>query len=205
MIAEPANVWPADVEARILRDLAAVGVHVEYLQDLCMKGSNAPAAVPVLIHWLNVTIHWDIADVISRIFMMPWARCDAVADALCARFASAPNTPRWLAAKWSMGNALSLCATPKHSDRLLRLIANREYDYARGMLLVALVRAKAPGALDAIAGVIHELPHEGVSALKRLKDPAAIPVLEPFLNYSQADIRRAARAAIERLESLKRD
>lgn len=74
MIAEPANDWPADIESRILRELAAVGVREEYLQDLCMKGSHAPAAVPVLIHWLNITIHWDIADVISRIFMMPGAR-----------------------------------------------------------------------------------------------------------------------------------
>ncbi len=203
MIAEPPSDWPADIEARILQELAAVGVHVDYLQGLCTKGSDAPAAIPVLIHWLKVTMHWNIADVIARVFMMPWARCDAVADALCERFASAPDTPQWLTAKWSMGNALSLCATQKHAKPIAQLIADARYDYARGMLLIALVRTNTPEALEVIRGVIPELPFEGISALRRLKNPAAIPVLQPYLNHSHAHIRRAARAAIDRLERLK--
>ncbi len=202
MISQNESEWPHEAERLILCDLAAVGVHVEHIQDLCMKGSYAPTAVPVLLKWLFCTEYWDIADCIARVLVMPWARCSATAHALCDRFESAPNTGRWLTAKWSMGNALSFCATKEHASRVAYLFQDRRYAYAREMLADALVRTKHPDALQILVGAIDEMPLNAISALKRLKDPRAIPAIERFRNDSRAAVRRAARKAIERLQSI---
>lgn len=189
-------------ERPILDDLRAVGVCVRHVQQLCISGTSEPAAVPVLATWLKRTTAPWIADTLARVMTMPFARKRPSVDALLTKFESAPNHGHWPTAKWSMGNALSVCAQPQDAQRVAALLDDQRHGTSRQMLCDALVRTKHPDARRILIDLLDEMPLHAISSLKRLRDHTAVFAIQPYVGDTRTPVRNAAKKAVTRLTQI---
>ncbi|GEM_PF-4915699 len=193
------NKHKEDLEAPIVADLRQAGVCVEHLHQLQRKDMHAPAAVPVLIRWLQITPHGNIAAEIATALAMPWAKSEATAEALLERFESAPTSHDWMVAKWTIADVLSDRAIPSQAKRIEALVLDPRHGRSREMLCLALVRSRHPDALKVLSSVVEELPIHALMAMRRLRNPEAVSIAHRFATDKRPAVRQAAKRVLKSL------
>jgi len=185
-------------------DLARVGVAVESPWDLVNTRQPYPAAIPVLLDWLN-RVDTEVPADDRRRFREALVRALTVraarrvaAPALIREFHRVDASP---GLRWAVGNSLETVADDSVFDELVALTQNQSYGSARQMVVLALGRMKDPRAVDVLIGLLNDddVTGHAVAALGRLRAPQARPALEPFLDHPRPWVRKEAKKALARL------
>jgi len=185
----------------VLDDLRRVGCDVPTLEHLKADIKLWKAAVPVLIEWLD-RLEGDgpdnLKEEIARLLAAKFAK--GAEPALIRTFIAAQNP----GLKWAAGNSLFVLASSKFAGELLAIARDRQHGTTRQMVVYGLWKLKSQQAYEAAVDCLDD---EGVRlhaiyALGRMKNPKAIPLLEPLLNSERAGVRRETKKALERLRKI---
>jgi len=133
---------------------------------------------------------------------VPWAKPAAVRPLIEEfRRVDAAVDPKGLGLRWTIGNALDLLFDDASFDELVELATDRRYGRAREMVVLGLGRSKRAAAVDVLLSLVDDPDVDGhaVSALGKLKAPAARAALEAKLDDRRAWVRSEARKALARL------
>jgi HEAT repeat protein len=186
----------------LLEELAAAGYVVSSVSELRESGVRYRAAIPVLVNGLVQCDDVREREGIVRALSVPWARDEALGP-LIAEFKSAQE--RWGPAgeglAWAVGNALEVLADDSMFPELVELASDSRYGRARQMIVLALGKSKRPEAVQVLMGLVDDPEVDGhaISALAKLKAPAAREAFESKLDDERAWVRREARKALTKL------
>lgn len=186
----------------ILTDLAAVGIETPSLSELRSSGMRYRQAIPVLLRWLPMASDLGVEEEVVRALSVPWAKPAATAP-LIEEFRKADRLaePAAHSLLWAIGNALEVVYDDAHFDEIVELAWDRRYGTARQMMILGLGKSKRPEAVDVLLGLVEDPDVDGhaVSALGKLKAPAARTALERKLDDPRAWVRGEARRALAKL------
>lgn len=195
---------PAPGEEPILADLAEAGFPTRSLADLRHSGARYRAAIPVLLSWLPRVTDIKVKGEIVRALSVPWAGPEATRAMIDAFRGVDPSVdPGATGLRWTMGNAIDALADDSYFDELVDLARDRKYGRARQMVVLSLGKSKRPEAVPVLLGLVDDPDVGGhaITALGRLKAPAARDALERKLDDQRAWVRREARKALAKLGS----
>jgi HEAT repeat protein len=189
-----------------LSELAAVGVSVQSPWDLVKARWSYPAAIPVLLEWLDraeveVPVHERsrFREGIVRSLAVKEAG-GLAAPALIREFRRPGVTSSY---RWAVGNSLSVVADDGVFADLVELARDRDYGRDREMVVVALAQMQDPAAVDVLIKLLEDPDVAGhaVMALGKLKAVKARPALEPFREHPKAWVRKEAERALAKLSA----
>jgi len=184
----------------ILKDLAQIGFHLEWISDLFNRKYDYREAIPVLMDWLPLVENKDIKEEIVRALSVPWAKPRA-ASLLIHEFKKADNSEE-LSLKWAIGNALAVVADDSVFSEIVELVRDRQHGRAREMLAVSLGNMSNPGAVDVLIELLdnNDLVGHVLMGLSKLKAEKARAKIETFLTHPTAWVRSTAKKALYRID-----
>jgi HEAT repeat protein len=186
----------------LLAELAQAGYRVSSLTELRESGWSYREAVPALMRALHRCENLNDREDIVRSLSVPWARADALRP-LIAEFTTAIERfgPAGEGYGWVVGNALEVLGDDSVFDELAALAADRRYGRARQMVVLALGKSKRPEAADVLLALTDDPDVDGhaVSALAKLRVPAARDVFQRKLSDDRGWVRREAKRALAKL------
>jgi HEAT repeat protein len=194
-------------DRRVAGALKRVGLAVSSVYDLVNTKEPYPKAIPVLIMLLSEVESLAIKDGIVRALTVKEAR-GLAGPALIREFQHLPydeakEMDHAQHVKWAVGNALSYVATEDDYDALVELLRDQRHGRARTMLTGALARTGDPRAGEELIRALDDpgLTLHAISTLGKYKAENARRHVEPFLSDERAEIRKAAKKALEKLPS----
>lgn len=196
----------ASVES-LLRELANVGEPVQSLSDLVNTRRAYPAAVPVLLRWLDTLDARDLTkpsrevDMAVRALTVPAARGKA-ARKLIELF-KVVGDPSGTGTRWSIGNALGIVAEEAVSDDLIALAKEQSYGPARQMVVLGLGRFATERVELALIGLLEddEVAGYAAMALGRIRSQRAVPTISRLLDHPKPWVRKEANKALVKIQS----
>lgn len=195
-------------DRRIMEELARVGVRCYTLNDLT-KAKTIPQAIPIFIDWLT---HLEaripgpedehrqaIRANLIRNLNDPAARGNAEAiDALIGQLQQAPPLPGL--APGFAAYALQRIATKKEFARIAALLDDLGPDGPKGALIEYMGKVKTQEAQDiALQYLDTQWTYFSLKALIAMKTPGIHDRISPYLQDSNATVRKYARKALETL------
>ncbi|NOT01743.1 MAG: HEAT repeat domain-containing protein [Phycisphaerales bacterium] len=197
--------------AEYRRDAAPIDAQLrglgEDLDSIILKrnlGLDYKEAIPILLTRLTTTESRVIKSCILHALAVPAAR--PLAGPLLIRefyrTASTCESPGTSVPLWDIGNALEFHACDDLADNLIGIATEKRFGWARAMVVLGLTRLKDSRAFNVLVNLLDDpdVNTMAVTALAKLKNPAARPHLERFVNHPDRWIRREARKGIERLD-----
>jgi HEAT repeat protein len=187
-------------EAPVLKDLAAVGLVVDHVQDLYLRRFDYRAAIPVLVRWLPVVDDPTVKEMIVRGLAVRWSR-DSAVPTLIHEFRTTHDESD-SGYRWAVGNALEVTASKKHVKDLIEIATHQAYGRSREMVVLRLARIQDEAVVGALLSLLSDpvVAGHAVSALAKLQPPGAEPLLKPFLRDERGWVRVAAKRAIEGIQ-----
>ena len=191
-----------------MEQLAAIGVRCYTLNDLT-KARSIPQALPIFIDWLT---HLEaripgpedahrqaIRANLVRNLNDPAARGNAKAiDVLIDQLQRTPPLPGL--APGFAAHALQRIARKKDFDRIAALLSELPPDGPIGPLIEYLGKVKTPEAhVIALSYLDTEWTYFSLKALIAMRTPGIHNRIRPYLQDSNATVRKYARIAIEKL------
>lgn len=195
-------------DRRIMEELARVGVRCYTLNDLT-KAKTIPQGMPIFIDWLT---HLEeripgpedehrqaIRANLIRNLNDPAARGNAEAiDALIKQLQRTPPLPGL--APGFAAYALQRIATKKEFARIAALLDNLGPDGPKGALIEYMGKVKTQEAQDiALHYLDTQWTYFSLKALIAMKTPGVHDRIRPYLQDSNATVRKYARKALETL------
>ena len=194
---------------QLLDELHSVGVEVSDVWDMVNTRRTYPAAMPVLLDWLEhlderMASAWEgeqLREGLVRALTVREAR-PAAASLLVSqmrRYRGQGDS----GTAWAIGNALAVVADDSVYDDLKVLALDTDLGAARQMLAEALQRVSNPDATHTLIAMLADATVSGhaVAALAKRGDPTGIEALRPFADDPRAWVRKAARKALERTDA----
>ena len=190
--------------AAFVDDLASVGVTAQSPWDLVKARWSYPAAVPVLLDWLEraeieVPAHERLRfrEGLVRSLAVKEARGIA-GPAMIREFRRPGVTSSY---RWAVGNTLSVVADDDVFEDIVQLARDHSYGRDREMVVLSLARMKEPSAVEILIEFLDDPDVSGhaVMALGRLKEPKARPALERFVEHPKAWVRKEAKRALSKM------
>jgi HEAT repeat protein len=184
----------------LVAQLARQGFDVRTPADLFNKRMNYRSAIPTLIEWLPRISNPDVKAEVASALSVKWAKPAAIPVLLDEFELSESELVRW-----AIANALEVVADDSAFTRIARWVADPLYGTARQMLVLVLGHMSDPAAYDILVGLLKDeaLAGHAVVALGNLRDPRALPAIEPFLTAEKSWIRAEARRATKKLNTAK--
>src|SRR5262245_10791435 len=197
----------AQAAAPLLRDLAAIGFHLDAVGDLRRSRTEYRSAVSTLLHWLPRILDLNVKEDIVRTLSVPWAKPDA-AWGLIEEFEAADG-PAHEGLRSAIANGLAVVADDTVFEELVRLVQDTRYGRAREMLALALGNMENPRAATVLLELLdHERDEQvvghAVMALGKLKAPDARGRLEELTRHPNLWVCEEARKALARIEFTRR-
>jgi HEAT repeat protein len=188
-----------------LDELRAVGLEVESVWDLVKMRRSYPAAVPVLLEWLErIETEGGYAprarfrEGLVRALTVKEAR--GVAGPAMIREFHRPGMNDYY--RWAAANALSVVAGPEDFEAVAEIACDRDHGSWRAPAVEALARTGDPRAVDLLLELLEDETVEtnAVRALGALRARQARPAIEPFLEHRDAWVRNEAKKAIAKMD-----
>ncbi|GAA1790017.1 hypothetical protein HC028_00055 [Planosporangium flavigriseum] len=191
-------------------DLARSGVRVRDVWDLVNTSDKYPAAVPVLIRWLDritdlpQTVEREkLREGIIRSLSVSYAR-PAAAQAIINQFRVMPD-PKGLGAGWVAGNALGVVADHTVADEVIEILLDRSLGRAREMIFEAIPRI-AKRRPEVVLSVRSLLDDEAVrpfviATLGRLGDVESREQIAAYVTSDHLLTSRNAAVALKRIDA----
>jgi hypothetical protein len=184
-------------DERICSFLRSIGADVESVFDLVNTRRTYPELIPSLLEILPTVQEIWMREGVVRALTVKEARGSA-GPLLIGEFRrkDVPDLYRW-----TVGNALSVVATPDMFDELAELIKNVEFGTGRRMLPDALLRADKRRAESVLLDLVEdeEILPTVVRALGKLRSRAAIPRIRELAGHDWTLLRREARKALDKI------
>lgn len=185
-------------EAAVVADLRQVGVAVDRLPQLLNARLPASAAGPLLTHLRGARTHAARELLIRAVSDRTFA--GKIAPDLAALFESS----EYAAHRWTIGQALSVVATPDEAPLLVDLARRSEFGRDREMIVVGLGKVKSGAADrvllellddDSVAG--HAVKALSLQPSARLRVLDVAPVRR-FVDDQRGWVRRAASVVLKK-------
>jgi HEAT repeat protein len=188
-------------------DIAHAGFLIEDVWDLVNTRVPYPAAIPVLLSWLD-RVDTDLPE-------DAWERDrfrEALVRSLSVRAARGIAAPAMIrefhrdgisgSCRWAAGNALHEVADNNVFEELLEIAEDRSCGPDRQMVVLGLGRFKDPRTVDVLIGLLddEDVAGHAISALGKLRDPRSRTALEPFVEHPRTWWRNAAKKALARIK-----
>lgn len=184
-----------------MSQLRAAGFDVSSISDLRESGVRYRAAIPVLLEALRAARDKRVVNELVRALSVPWAKPDAV-PVLLQKFREFDDG-RELGTRWAIGNALEVTWMDEHFEELASLAEDRTFGRSREMIVLGMAKSKDPRAAEVLVALLEDNDVNGhaVSALKKVKAPAARRGLERMLQDERSWVRKDAAKALAALDS----
>jgi hypothetical protein len=190
------------------QDLRAVGVVVRDVWDLVNTRQRYPAAIGVLMSWLDRldtrspgAERERFREGLIRALTVRDAR-PAAATLMIRQFRAVTTEP----VRWTAGNAISQVADAHVFAEVVDIARHRPFGIARQMPVYALPRIGGKPHRGTVIDVLVELLADddvalhAISAVRRIRAPQARQALRRLLDHQSPTIRRRARDALDRLD-----
>ncbi len=198
-----------NVMRMIARDLELVGVHVKDPTDLVQTDAPYPAAVPVLIRWIDQlrTIELSDADrsylweMLARALTVREAR--RVAGPALVRLFREEQLPEMK--RWAVGNALDTVADASMLDEIIAIARDRRFGMARQMVVNALGRVGKETRREEVIDCLIELLDDetvvafAIMALTKLRAVRAVDEIAKHVDSHIPIAKKSARTAMAKL------
>jgi len=193
----------AQAAAPLLKDLAAIGFHLDTVGDLRQSRTEYRSAVSTLLHWLPRISDLNVKEDIVRTLSVPWAKPEA-AWGLIEEFETARD-PAYEGLRSAIASGLAVVADDTVFEELVRLVQDTRYGRAREMLALALGNMQNPGAPSVLLELLdrerdEQVVGHAVMALGKLKAPDARGRLEGLTQHPNLWVREEARKALAKIE-----
>lgn len=194
------------LSVEVVQELALVrgrlkdaGIDLERIDDLKRDVTKWRQAIPTLQECLSIVQTPNVKDTLIRLLSVPFAR--GVEVSIIREFRASKDE----SIRWAAGNALEVLASDKIENDIVNIAMDRGFGWSRQMVVAALGKIRSERALKAAIASLddEDVVLHALSALARMRDPEAIPFVEPFLRHKKAAIRKEARKTLERLGKAK--
>jgi hypothetical protein len=191
---------------QLREDLRRAGAPCSDLWELVTTNIAYPAAIPVLLDWLehlDERVPADTRDkthqVLVRALTVPAAR-PAAAPVLIRQFREVED-PSGLGLRWVIGNALEVVADDSVFDDLEALVRDEAFGRARQMVVLGLGRSQDRRAVPVLIDLLNDpdVAAHAAIALGKLRAAEACSALEEHLADPQPLVRREAKKALTKL------
>lgn len=188
----------------VVEALRKAGVFVSSSQDLVTTRDRYPKAIPVLLEMLAKVETLTIKGIIVRALGVKEAKGHAE-PFLISEFETSLQDPSDVADdfRWKIANTLEILGGGKGaSEALLRFLTDPRSGRARGMLSVAVAKAKNRDAIPILIDMLdrNEFTGFAAEALGILRAEEASPRLESIANsHEKPWVRRQASNALKRI------
>lgn len=191
-----------DTKCRIA--LRAVGVRINSIYDLVNTRGDYPAATPVLIQLLSQVETPNIKEQVVRALAVKSAKRVAESS-LIKEFLTVPNTDKFHALKWVVGNTLYYLGTiDLHFDEIAEIVNDRSHGTTRQMMVSLLGKTKKNNerAEEIALELIQQEDVQGhaINALGNLRSVRATEAIEKLLSSKNEWHRREARNALKKIQ-----
>lgn len=193
----------------LVAELAAADVQVRDVWDLVNTAERYPAAIPVLLRWLDQVSGMPpnnerekLREGIIRALSVPYARPTA-ARPLIEQFRTAPGVSG-LGMGWVIGSALGVVADHTVADGMIELLCDRSLGRAREMLCEAVPRI-AKHRPDIVPVMRSLLDDESIrpfviQTLGILRDIESRDEIARYAQSNQALTRKKVNVALRRID-----
>lgn len=190
-----------DDEETVAGQLREAGFDVSTISELRESGTRYRAAIPILLEALSAARDRRVVNELVRALSVPWAKPDAV-PVLLRKFHEFDDG-RELGTRWAIGNALEVTWTDEHFEELASLAEAQTFGRSREMIVLGLAKSKDPRAAGVLVGLLDDSDVNGhaVSALTKVKTPAAREGLQRMLQDERAWVRKDAAKALAALDT----
>jgi HEAT repeat protein len=174
---------------QLREDLRRAGAPCSDLWELVTTNIAYPAAIPVLLDWLE---HLD-----ER---LPADTRDKTHQVL-VRALTVVEDPSGLGLRWVIGNALEVVADDSVFDDLEALVRDEAFGRARQMVVLGLGRSQDRRAVPVLIDLLNDpdVAAHAAIALGKLRAAEACSALEEHLADPQPLVRREAKKALTKL------
>lgn len=185
-----------EITAPVRQDLAAIGYHLDWLDDLRLCGEPWIDAIPVLSRWLSIITDPDAKAAIAHNLSFSWVG-NRVTAQLIDEFKKA-DPEKASALTWAIANALAAVDVTGFEKEFIRLARNKKYGTARRVLILRLSKFHDPEAEEAALDLLEdeEVRLCAITTLSNMKSKRALFLLEKLLTHEKSSIRKEARKAI---------
>ncbi|MBF4607788.1 HEAT repeat domain-containing protein [Curtobacterium sp. VKM Ac-1393] len=185
--------------ASIVAELHAVGVDVRRLHDVADRQDRYRPALPVLLDWLPRVESDRNRESIVRALGKAWAR-PTVNQALVDAFRTTSDD----GLRWVIGLAIEATWHDRWFDDVVALVQDAGNGSGRRMAVSGLGKSKRPDAVQVLLGLTDDddVRNHAITALARLRAPAAISVFLDAAENGPPWVRTASRRALGRLDAL---
>ncbi|MFG2039933.1 HEAT repeat domain-containing protein [Dactylosporangium sp. NPDC048998] len=196
-----------ELERGLVQDLEDAGIVISDVWDLVNTTERYPAAIPILMAWLNRVDELPSDDARERLregLIRSLSTRDArpVAGPLMVRqFRTVSLDP----VRWAVGNAIAIVADSTVFADVVDLVREPSYGTARQMPVDALPRIGGRANRSTVIEILVDLLSDddvvlhAISAVRRIRAANARPALERLLDHERDTIRRRAQQALGRL------
>jgi HEAT repeat protein len=183
----------------VVQELRGAGVKVDSIEALKRDLPLWRKAIPTLERCLDQVTSPRVKEAVVRLLSVPFAKG---VEPLLLRIL---RTGEDESLRWAAGNGLEVLASEKIADELVVIALDRSLGRSRQMVVRALGKLKDPRALSTGVACLsdEDVILHALSALAQMKNPQAIPSVQPLLKHSRAEVRKAARKTLERLGKVK--
>jgi HEAT repeat protein len=190
----------------LLKELREAGHPVTDLWDLVNTRQPYPAAVPILIRWLDtldpaeMTRQQGEVEAAVRALAVPAARGKA-APRLIELFRSVDD-PSGLGMRWAIGSTLEVVGDDSVADDLMALATDRKYGQARQMVVLGLGRLKSTRAEDVLIDLLkdEDVVGHAAMALGNRRSERAAPAISGLLQHPKPWVRQEAMKALTKIQ-----
>jgi hypothetical protein len=199
----------ATARLRLARDLRDAGLQVTDVWQLVNSRQSYPAAVPILVRWLDLLGEEVPLDAERRELLEGVVRALTVREARPAAAGPLIRLFRRFAINdqalgWVIGNAVHEVAVGQNADEVLGLVLDDQFGAARQMLAASLARI-GKGRRDIGAALAEVVTDDDLTAfvipvLASLNPDVARALVPTFLKSSRPLVREKARKAMKLIE-----
>lgn len=192
------NTQDVGIEQKIVKELHNFGFNVDHVEDLYLQKWNYKTAIPILLKWLPKTNDPILKESIVRALSVRWAKGETTLRLLIEEY---KKEKRNLNLCWVIGSAIEVVADKSVQYEIIDLIRDKEYGYARKMLVLATGKMDKSVVEPILLQLLEEKDLEGhvINTLGKLKSCLAIPLIERYLDSKNSWLKKEARQALRRI------
>lgn len=185
----------------LIAALRDVGLEVDDIYDLVNSRRRYKRAIPVLVDFLNRASSPRLKEGIARSLTVREAK--GIAGQALVRAFELTEEP---AARWAIGNALSVAACESDLSELVRIARDRKFGAAREMVVIALGKFDSRLAVDTLLDLLddEEVVGHAVAGLGTQKAVESRPRIEQLTKHPTPWVRTEAKRALAKFAKLER-
>jgi hypothetical protein len=199
-----------DTPSALLSDLEGVGVRVNDVWDLVNTKDKYPAAVPVLLTWLDRVGEMPAGESRERLrvgliraLSVPYAR-GVAAPSIVRQLREIPDRAE-LGPRWVAGSALGVVADDDVADQVIEILLDRDLGRAREMVFESVPRLarQRPELVDTIRSLLDDESVRPfvIAALGQLRDVRSRDAISRYVTSDHPLTKRFATTALRRLDA----